>query len=164
MHSFASLAKCASTKCIKHVHKAMMTPSSWWFRPMSKIWVKLDHFPKVQGEKDKNLWVTTHPNKVPKKISISMCFLAPLFCECISASHMIGSPQSQLTEFNGISLGTTPMPKTQSALVTETCVPDASKYWQNDIGHALHGPWTFCNSCCHLHGIKKMDRWMVPIS
>ena len=33
----------------------LQTSTSWWFQPIWKIWVKLNHFPQV-GVKIKNIW------------------------------------------------------------------------------------------------------------
>ena len=43
----------------KKLGRPEWTITSWWFQPIWKIWVKLDHFPRVSGWTYKNIWVTT---------------------------------------------------------------------------------------------------------
>ena len=62
-------------KTTQHKNDATITKPSWWFQPIWKILVKLDHFPKVRGENKKYLSChqpETHPN------SATACVL-PLF-------------------------------------------------------------------------------------
>ena len=38
-----------------HRNEGAQIPSSWWFQPIWKIFLKLDHFPRDRGE-NKNIW------------------------------------------------------------------------------------------------------------
>ena len=40
------------------------TSLSWWFEPISKIWVKMDHFPKISGWTWKNICLNHHLDQV----------------------------------------------------------------------------------------------------
>ena len=40
------------------------TSLSWWFEPISKIWVKMDHFPKFSGWTWKNICLNHHLDQV----------------------------------------------------------------------------------------------------
>ena len=49
------LLKAFNRNCMLLTH----IKSSWWFQPIWKILVKLDHFPNFRGENSKNIWVAT---------------------------------------------------------------------------------------------------------
>ena len=63
-------------KTTQHKNDATITKPSWWFQPIWKILVKLDHFFKVRGE-NKKYWschqLETHPN------SATACVPPPFF-------------------------------------------------------------------------------------
>ena len=53
---------CGIGKKMENANLRIMTyqsDCSWWFQPIWKISVKLDHFPNYRGENSKNIWVAT---------------------------------------------------------------------------------------------------------